>query len=198
MQLKNLGFNHITLAVNYQAEIIKAYFGNGSKLGIKIDYSLEPKPLGTMGPLSLIPDLPENFLVMNGDILTDLDFKLFFNNHKKGKEIFSISASKRVELINYGLLKIDSKNNLIDFEEKPKNQYLVSMGIYAMSKKILKYIPKNRFFGFDDLMLTLLNKKITVKVNEFNGYWRDIGRPEDYSLAIEEFEDKKKIILGNE
>jgi NDP-sugar pyrophosphorylase family protein len=94
-QLINYGFDHITLAVNHQAELIKAFFGDGSKWNIKIDYSLEDQPLGTMGPLKLIKDLPKNFLVMNGDILTDLNFSEFYDNHSNNKELFTISSYTR-------------------------------------------------------------------------------------------------------
>ena len=91
-QLKEYGFTRITIAVNHQAEIIKAFFGNGSKWNINIDYSLEEKALSTMAPLKLINDLPDNFLVMNGDILTDLDFGQFYENHSKNNNIFTISS----------------------------------------------------------------------------------------------------------
>ena len=104
-QLAAAGFDHITMAVNHQAEIIKAFFMDGSKWGIRIDYSLEDQPLGTMGPLKLIKDLPEHFLVMNGDILTDLDFATFHDAHVASGRIFTISSHLREQLVDYGVLE---------------------------------------------------------------------------------------------
>src|SRR5438132_9740917 len=101
-QLVQAGFDRITMAVNHQAELIRAFFGDGSKWGISIDYSLEDKPLGTMGPLRLITDLPDHFLVMNGDILTDLDFGAFFDQHVAGNHLFTISSHLRQQVIDYG------------------------------------------------------------------------------------------------
>src|SRR4029450_13023506 len=128
-QLARAGFEHVTLTVNYQAEIFRAYFGDGSKWRIRIDYSLETQPLGTMGPLRLIPDLPNDFLVMNGDILTDLDFRVFLSEHTQGRRLFSISAAAREQRIDYGVLNVGRDGLLSAFQEKPITAYLVSMGI---------------------------------------------------------------------
>ncbi len=188
-------FNHITLAVNHQAELIKAFFGNGEKWNINIDYSLENLPLGTMGPLKLISDLPEHFLVMNGDVLTDLNYSEFYNEHSFRDRLFSISAFARVQKVDYGVLSTDAKGNLTGFMEKPTNSYNVSMGVYMVSRKILKYIPLNEAFGFDSLMLDLLKDKEKVNVRPFSGYWLDIGRPDDYMQAIEEFGSMKSKFI---
>ena len=194
-QLAFYGFDHVTITVNHHAEIIKAFFGNGSKWKIKIDYSFEEKPLSTMGPLKLIKDLPENFLVMNGDILTDLDFSTLHKEHLKKKNIFTISGTQREHINLYGVLQSDNKNNLIRFKEKPKEHFLVSMGIYMVNKTILDLIPENKAFGFDDLMLELIKIKKFPKIKTHKGYWLDIGRPDDYAQAIEEFESQKMIFL---
>jgi len=195
-QLMHHGFYHITLAVNHQAELIKAYFGNGSKWGILIDYSLEKEPLGTMGPLKLISDLPDNFLVMNGDILTDLNFTNLFNKHIYSKAIFTISSFNREHKIDYGVLEVDDKKFLKGFLEKPTSTFEVSMGVYVVNRKILSYIPKDKPYGFDDLMSALLNDNISVKVIKHNGYWLDIGRPDDYMQAIDEFDNLKRTFLN--
>jgi NDP-sugar pyrophosphorylase family protein len=183
-QLKKFGFNHITITINHYAEIIQAFFGDGKKWDIKIDYSLEEVPLSTMGPLSLIDDLPDNFLVMNGDILTDLDFNKFYTEHTERGNNFTIGAHKRLEKVEYGVLHNNANSELIRFEEKPTNEYLVSMGIYMMNRNNLKYIPKNTFFGFDHLMNLLIEKDILPHIFEYDGYWLDIGRPNDYEKAI--------------
>ena len=185
-QLKNYGFEHITLAVNHLAEIIQAFFGDGSKWGLKIDYSNEDKPLSTMGPLKLLQDLPENFLVMNGDVLTDLNYEELYQYHIDNNSLFTISSYTRNEKIDYGVLDIND-NKLVNFREKPTYNFDVSMGIYIINRKVLNYIPENTFFGFDHLMLTLLNNMIYPLVKKHDGFWLDIGRPDDYATAIEKF-----------
>lgn len=190
-QLARHGFDHITMAVNHQAELIKAFFGDGVKWDVLIDYSLEDQPLGTMGPLRLIPDLPERFLVMNGDILTDLDFGAFYDHHASGNRLFTISSHRREQLIDYGVLEIDGRENLIGFREKPKTSYEVSMGVYMLSQEVLRFIPDSIPYGFDNLMLDLLAAKHIVAVKSYDGYWLDIGRPDDYMQAIEQFESLK-------
>lgn len=195
-QLVNHGFDHITLAVNHQAELIKAFFGNGNKWNIAIEYSLEDKPLGTMGPLRSISNLPANFLVMNGDILTDISFKIFYDEHVQGKRLFTISSYKRQQLIDYGVLELDEKMNLTGFIEKPKKDYEVSMGIYMVSREVLSFIPEATPYGFDSLMIDLLKMKQEVAVKNHDGYWLDIGRPDDYMQAIEQFDSMKEKFLN--
>jgi len=187
-QLVAAGFDHITMAVNHHAELIKAFFGEGAKWGVRIDYSLEDKPLGTMGPLRLISDLPQHFLVMNGDILTDLDFAGFHEAHVAARSLFTISSHRRDQLIEYGVLETDTNHQLIEFREKPSTPFEVSMGIYMVSRDIVPIIPGDRLYGFDDLMHDLLRADKRVQVVSFDGYWLDIGRPDDYAQAIEEFE----------
>lgn len=194
-QLSLYGFNWITLAVNHQAELIKEFFQDGSHLNVKIDYSLESQPLSTIAPLGLIKNLPENFLVMNGDILTDLDFAKTYEEHVSENRIFTVAAHKRSNKIDYGVLECDSNNNLIGFKEKPSNDYLVSMGVYFANKKILDLIPDSRPYGFDHLMADLMAYQKKVKINIYDGYWLDIGRPDDYQAAIQEFERNKKQFL---
>lgn len=194
-QLKRSKFNHITLAVNHQAELIKALLGDGSKWNVSIDYSLEEIPLSTIAPLKLISDLPEHFLVMNGDILTDFNFDEGLKKHISGKRVFTIFTSKREHLIDYGVIESDSKGILTSFREKPKQQFQVSMGIYALSREVLNFVPANKPFGFDDLMYSLLRNKVDVKIEIHEGLWLDIGRPDDYRQAIDLFEEKRDELL---
>lgn len=192
-QLINHGFDHITLSVNHMADFIKAFFGDGSKWNIRIDYSFEDKPLSTMGPLRLIEDLPDNFLVMNGDVLTDIKFGEFLDKHTILENIFTISSYQRIVKNDYGVLEINTDGDLVDFKEKPESQFQVSMGVYALSKRVLDYIPYNTFYGFDNLMLDLISVKEYPKTIAHSGYWLDIGRPEDYEQAIDEFDDLELI-----
>jgi NDP-sugar pyrophosphorylase family protein len=194
-QLIAAGFDHITMAVNHQAEIIKAFFQDGDKWGVRIDYSLESEPLGTMGPLRLIDDLPANFLVMNGDILTDLDFAGFHDGHLEAVNIFTISAKTREQRIDYGVLEIDEQDLLCGFREKPVTSYMVSMGVYMVSTKAVEHIPARGAYGFDQLMIDLMKAGSPATVRKFDGYWLDIGRPDDYALAIEEFDSMRSRFL---
>jgi len=195
-QLVRHGFDHVTMAVNHQAEIIRAFFQGGAKWGVKIDYSLEDKPLSTMAPLRLIRDLPENFMVMNGDILTDLSYSDFYEGHVSNNNIFTISAHSREQKVDYGVLEMDGNNHLSGFREKPSPEYLVSMGVYMASRRIMDYIPEGKSYGFDNLMVDLLAAGKPATVQKFDGYWLDIGRPDDYIQAIEEFEQMKPRFFG--
>jgi NDP-mannose synthase len=190
-QLVQHGFAHITIAVNHQAELIKAFFGDGSKWHVLIDYSLEDQPLGTMGPLRLIEDLPAHFLLMNGDILTDLDYSTFYDRHSDENRLFTISSHQRTHIVDYGVLETSDDGQLQGFHEKPTNKFEVSMGIYMLSRDVLSYLPEGAPYGFDELMRELLRAKKSVKVEAFDGYWLDIGRADDYIRAIEEFDRLK-------
>ncbi|MBF0361903.1 MAG: NTP transferase domain-containing protein [Oligoflexia bacterium] len=194
-QLIHYGFDHITLSVNHLAELLESFFGNGKKWGIKIDYSFEEIPMGTMGPLVKIRDLPDNFLVMNGDVLSDLNFNTLYNFHTTNQNLFTISCCKKSISSELGIIEHDSNGILTTFKEKPVFSFNVSMGIYMASKEITQYIPSGRSYGFDSLMIDLLKLKKSVAVMPFEGYWRDIGRFEDYNMASEEFEEYKKVLL---
>lgn len=196
-QLAGQGFDRVTLAVNHQAEIVRAFCGDGSKWGIGIDYSLETAPLSTIAPLKLIGDLPENFLLMNGDVLTDLPMGKLYQEHVSQKRQFTIAASERTHVVDYGVLHA-SENRLTGFEEKPKIQYLVSMGIYIVNRSALDRVPAGQKYGFDDLMLDMLAHKESVHVERYSGYWLDIGRVDDYMRAVEEFEERRQQLLPDE
>ena len=193
-QLCKSGFRKIILAVNHQADLLRAYFGDGARLGVQIAYSLETMPLGTMGPLRLMPSLPENFIVMNGDVLCDLDFSAFFEAHERDGRLFTIAASEREQLIDYGVLGCRD-GQLVSFSEKPRSAYLVSMGVYCVSSRVLDWIPENAPFGFDQLMLAMIAAKHEVRVEPHPGYWLDIGRPDDYFRAVEEW-PQLRVSLG--
>ena len=188
-RLKKYGITDITLCVNHLAELIMAYFGDGSKWGVQIDYSFEDKPLGTVAPIKLIKNLPKEFFVMNGDLLTDFDFREFYAFYQKNKELLTIAIYKRKHKIDFGVIDIDLKNNIATgFREKPEQTLDVSMGLYIFRKDVLDIVPDNQPFGFDDLMFALLDKKKVIKVYPYDGYWLDIGRPEDYEKANEDIE----------
>jgi NDP-mannose synthase len=185
-QLAGQGFNYITLAVNHQAELLKAFFGDGSRWSVKIDYSLEFEPLGTMGPLRLINNLPEHFLVMNGDVLSDIHYGSLLSKHVNEDRLMTIAASARQQHIDYGVLEVID-GYVSGFSEKPAIPYNVSMGINCLSRRVIDDIPQSQPFGFDQLVLKLLAAKKPLRTDFHNGFWLDIGRPDDYQKAIEEW-----------
>jgi NDP-mannose synthase len=179
----------VTICLNHFAEIIKAFFGDGSRFGVSIRYSLEEEPLGTVAPVKLIPDLPEHFLVMNGDLLTDLDFGKLYQHHLQRKNLLTVATYHRTSKVDFGVIEIDrSAGRVAGFREKPEYAFDVSMGVYVMNREVLRFVPPGRPFGFDDLMKTLLDEKQEVGVYPYDGYWLDIGRPDDYEKANNDIE----------
>jgi NDP-sugar pyrophosphorylase family protein len=188
LQLRKSGFSHITLAVNHLSQLIMAYFGDGSRLGVRIDYSLEEGELSTIGPLTLIDDLPESFLVMNGDILCDLDYRTFFETHMAAGGQISVSAFRRHLKNDFGVLRYDASGRLESFQEKPEYDIDVSMGIYCINRSIVEGLPRGQKYGFDNLMIDSLAAGRRVDIRPFAGYWLDIGRPDDYEYADANFD----------
>jgi len=186
-QLVRAGFTHVTLAVNHLANLIMAFFGDGSRWGLTIDYSFEDKPLSTIGPLTLISDLPENFLVMNGDILCNLDFRSFYDFHVASDNDVSVSVYKRDTKIDFGVLKYGESYSINEFIEKPTYYFDVSMGIYCISRSVIAKIPKGEPYGFDDLMIDGIRTEQKLVARPFDGIWLDIGRPDDYDAANENY-----------
>ena len=196
-QLSQNGYAHITLAVNHMANIIRAFFGDGSKWGVRIDYSLEDKPLSTIGPLTLIQDLPENFLVMNGDILCDINYKDFLIAHIASSCDVTVATYKRDAKIDYGVIRYDNNNMITEFIEKPFYHFDVSMGIYSLNRRVIEGLPKGKAYGFDELMRDGLRNKLKLAAYPFDGFWLDIGRPDDYDYCNENYDsikDKLELI----
>lgn len=195
-QLSRYGFCDIVMAVGHLKELIQAFFNDGRQWGVNISYSVEEKPLGTAAPLQLVENCEDNFLVMNGDVLTDLHFDDFFQYHKDNGAVCTIASYKKPVKIDLGVLKAKENNELYDYIEKPTLHYSVSMGVYAFKKEVLNYIPANEYFDFPDLIKKLLKNGKKVLEYPFDGCWLDIGRPEDYESAAEEFEKHKSEFLG--
>lgn len=180
------GFRRITLAVGHLAEAIRAYFGDGSRWGVTIDYSWEPEPLGTAGPLALIPGLTGTFLVLNADILTDLDCRLLVDYHRQSGNLATISACECPVRIDLGVIIANGQGLIRDYLEKPTATHLVSMGVYVFEPEVLSFIEKGQYLDFPDLVKRLLAAGRQVGYYPFSGYWLDIGRHEDYERAQEE------------
>jgi len=194
-QLRKHGLKDIILTVNHMSELIEAYFKDGEKFGVKIEYSKEEMPLGTAGPLSLIEDISEDFLVINGDILTNLDFSKLVEYHKKWKQIATIVTFKKKVSIDLGVLKINKDKTVKEYIEKPTLSYDVSTGIYVFNKKVLSFIKKNKRFDLPELVRLLTKNTEGVKVYEFTGAWFDIGTPSDYEGATEFFKENSDLFI---
>jgi len=187
-KLREAEIKQIVITTGHMSGMIESFFGNGKKFGVHIIYSTEEKPLGTGGPLRLIEDkIGEDFLVMNGDVLTDLDFSDFIKFHLKNKNTATVAAASRKVDVNFGLVRLDEKNNFLSWKEKPVLEYSVSMGIYLFSPGIFHYLPQKESFGIPELIQHLHKKKQKIMGYVHRGYWLDIGRPDDYQKACKDF-----------
>jgi len=181
------GFVNITMCVNFNASIIRDYFGDGKEFGVNIDYVLEEKRMGTAGALSLLKERPsEPFFVMNGDLLTNVNFEHIFNYHTLHKATATMCVREYDYEVPYGVVKMND-NKITEIAEKPVQKFFVSAGIYMLSPEILDLIPKNEFYD----MPTLFEKAIAQGKNvisfPIHEYWIDIGRLEEYQKANEEY-----------
>jgi NDP-sugar pyrophosphorylase family protein len=193
-QLEKAGIVNIKIAVGHLESLIRAYFGDGNKHGISIDYSSEEEPLGTAGPLKLLQsDLEKTFLLINGDTLTDLDFNALIDFHKKQNAIATIGLTRRTVDIDFGVLKKDELDIFQEWQEKPTLEYLVSMGVYVLEPTILDFIPDGNYDIPDLIKSISRERKVSCYLHK--GYWFDIGRLEDYQAACH-FVDKNNIKNG--
>ena len=187
-QLADAGFRELTFCVGHLSHLIRAVFENGAGERVNIDWVKENKPLGTAGPLRLVAGLDETFLVMNGDLLTTLDYGALLDHHRVSRNLLTIATHRRLVQSDYGVLHFGTGADLqriVAFEEKPKMTMNVSMGVYVMEPEILGYIPENDYFDLPALVEALLvdEKRVGGLVHE--GLWLDIGRHEDYEAAVE-------------
>jgi NDP-sugar pyrophosphorylase family protein len=194
-QLAHDGIRRITMAIGHLGELIRAYVGTGDQWGIEVDYAPELVPLGTMGPVVTILDrLPERFLVLNGDILTDLRFDDLLAHHNASSAPLTIATCRRVVDVDFGVLQVE-RGRVVGFQEKPRLEYPVSMGVYALTRETLAGYPRGEPLGFDQLVLDLLAAGTNPASFTFDGYWLDIGRPEDYDRANLEFAAMRRKLL---
>ncbi|MBI4787223.1 MAG: NTP transferase domain-containing protein [Chloroflexi bacterium] len=195
-QMKRAGITEVVLTVGHLAELLHAFFRDGDRVGIKIRYSYEDHPLGTAGPLSLVEGLDDTFVVTNGDVLTNLDFKALIEFHRAAGSAATIAMHARHVKIDLGVIQRDGGNRITGYIEKPTYDFHVSMGIYVFEPRVLQYIPCDEYLDFPDLVLRLIAKGECVMGYPFDGYWQDLGRPDDYAQAIAEFETLRPQILG--
>tara|TARA_B110000003_G_scaffold224369_1_gene224923 strand:+ start:583 stop:1290 length:708 start_codon:yes stop_codon:yes gene_type:complete len=192
-QLALSGIDNIIIAAGYLGELIEAVIGNGDKYGIKITYSYEDEPLGTVGGLGLMKNLLEEcFIVMNGDILHDLDFNILFNHHANGKKHVTITTFKQQHTVRLGVLDINN-DEIVNYIEKPTNEYIVSLGIYVIDKIIVdEFVKEGEYLDFPALINKMIGNQ--KKINPFlhQGLWIDIGTTEEYLHLIENLDKIKE------
>jgi len=187
-QMKAVGIDEVILTVGHLSELLKAFFQDGKRLGLRIKYSYEDTPLGTAGPLSLIGGLNKTFLVSNGDVLTTLNLRDLIEFHKKEQAAATIAVHLRHVKIDFGVIEWGQAPQIGNYIEKPTIDYMVSMGMYVFEPAVLKYIPKGKYLDFPDLVKALLAAGEKVVGFPFEGYWQDLGRPDDYESAAVDFE----------
>lgn len=187
-QLRESGIKDIIIAVGHLGELIQAFFNDGSKYGVNITYSKEDEPLGTAGPLSLVRESLDNtFLMMNGDILSDIDFNMLIDCHKKEEAAATVALSRRTVDIDFGVVKLSEDNTFSKWDEKPQIEYLVSTGIYVFEPEVINLVPEGGFFNLPDLIQALHKDGRRVYGYLHKGYWLDIGRGEDYEKACQDY-----------
>jgi len=203
-QLAASGFTDVTLAVGYLAHLIQAVFADGSDFGVSIDYHQEDEPRGTAGPLATMGRFDDSFLVMNGDVLTNLDYNHLFALHKEQGNAMTIASHHRVVKTDYGILHTDPDDDgselrqVVGYEEKPQIPYVVSIGVYVLEPRVVDYIPDGSYFDMPDVVETLIANDERVGTYLFDGFWLDIGRHDDYEYAIREFDQIAPQLLGAE
>src|SRR4030066_659342 len=197
-QMHKAGIDEVILTVGHLAGLMRAYFQDGSHLGIHIQYSIEDHPLGTAGPLGLIDDLNETFMVCNGDVLTTLSMRELINFHKNNQGMATIASHQRQVHIDLGVIQVNGDHTIVGYQEKPTVEYLVSMGIYIFEPTVMQYIQKGQYLDFPDLIKILITDKKKVVAFPFNGYWEDLGRADDYEQANIDFERMRSQFLPEE
>lgn len=195
-QLARTGFERATLAVGHLAQLIEAFFGDGERVGIRLDYVREDEPLGTAGPLAMVSGLDEPFLMMNGDVLSTLDYGRFLDEHAVSGAEASIATYVRTSRVDFGVVQSDEHDRIVGYIEKPTTEYRVSMGVYAFSPRALDLIVRGERLDFPDLVLRMLDEDRYVRSVPFDGYWLDIGRHDDFDAAQADFAARRTDLIG--
>lgn len=197
-QIKLAGINDVVLTVGHLSELLRTFFQDGSRLSLNISYNYEDSPLGTAGPIAFVPNLNETFLVMNGDVLSTLPLGELIQFHKTQNAIATIATHHRRVKVDLGVIQWDGDARVTGYIEKPTYDYSVSMGIYVFEPKVLTYIPKGEYYDFPDLVKKLIGVGEKVIGYRFDGYWQDLGRPDDYESAAQDFDQMRSQFLPNE
>ncbi len=183
-QLADAGVERITLCVGYLSHLIRAVIDDNAPSSLRVDYVHESAPLGTAAPLKLVSGLDSTFLVMNGDVLTTLDYRSLVQRHRESGSLLTIATHERKVKIDYGIVHVDETHRIVDFEEKPEISAAVSMGVYVMEPAALEHIPDGQYVDFPDLVKSLLRQQLPVASYPYDGLWFDIGRADDFHRAV--------------
>jgi NDP-mannose synthase len=200
-QLRAQGWREVTLAVGYHADLVRAYFGSGQRVGLNVRYLQEESPLGTVGPLAYLPDDMRGrpLLVMNGDLLTTFPYGDFVQAHRESGALMSVALHQRSVSIDFGVAELDGhagpQRRILEMKEKPSIDASVSMGLYVIEPEAVDLITPGEPMDVPDLIATVLAQGSVVGGYEFEGYWLDIGRHADYAAALEEYEALKGELL---
>ena len=201
-QLAGAGFDDVTLAVGHLGHLIRAVVGDGRANGTSIRYHDEDRALGTAGPLATIPGLGGTFLMLNGDVLTTLDFRALVEAHQQAGNALTIATHHRTVRADYGVLRTDGAvadtRRVTGYEEKPEMSYTVSMGVYVLEPEAVARVPAGAYFDLPDLVLALLADGAAVGAYAFDGYWLDIGREDDYRRAQADAPELVPRLLGGD
>lgn len=187
--LKIHGFNHIILATNYKSDYIQSFFGDGSKYGVKLTISKEDKPLGTAGPVKLLKDiLNEPFIVMNGDILTSLNYGDLYKFASAQDSLLTISTKEIITPFQFGNIFTDG-DFVTGIEEKPNIRTTILAGIYVFKPALINLIPDDTYYGMDTLIKTMIAEQMPITHYPIKEYWLDIGQITDYEKAQEIYKE---------
>jgi NDP-sugar pyrophosphorylase family protein len=200
-QLRSHGFGRVTIATGHLAELIEAFFVDGSRHGIPIDYFREDRPLGTVGSLALIEGLDDDFLVMNGDVLTDMDYTALLAGHRESGATATVAVTGRTIEIDLGVLEFSDNgrpDRITALVEKPHLEYHASMGVYCFSPSVLAFIEPGQPLDFPDLVQRLIDAGEFVRGAHSDCYWMDIGRHDDYEQALEEFPRMREALVPDD
>lgn len=197
-QLAAAGFSHVTISTGHLAELIQAHFSDGAKWGLTINYVHEDVPLSTAGPLRLVDDLPEQFLVMNGDVLTDIDYASLMREHVEAGCAATVATKRREAPIDFGVVEADADGWLANWREKPTYSFEVSMGVYVVSREAVELIGDGEALGMPDLLMRITENGGRVLCRRCDCYWLDIGRFDDYETAQSDFEaNRDRLVPGD-
>lgn len=198
-QLRAAGVDEVFLAVNHLRHLIEAYFGDGSRFGLKLKYNVENIPLGTAGPISSVIDqLGEDFVVTNGDLLTTLDIAAMIRFHHETKASGTLGAYPREVKVDFGLVEVDADMRMTAYIEKPSYHHLVSMGIYVLNAASVRpFLKPDTHLDMPDLVSKVRASGGDIRCFRSECFWLDIGRPDDFARAQQLYEEDPRIFLGS-
>ena len=202
-QLAAQRFRNVTLCVGHLSHLIRSVLDHRHDEAIALRYVQEEKALGTAGPLCLLEGIDRTLMVMNGDVLTTLDFRGLVRRHRESGDALTIATCKRTTMMDYGVLHLNGPSlhpdvqRVVAYDEKPELASIVSMGIYVLEPRAIDYVPEGEYFDFPDLVQALLQAGEPVGSYLYDGLWFDIGRREDYELAVEAWSNKSQEKAAN-